>query len=206
MLTQIMQDRSIKSAHKGEMILVRKLPDGAGEYADYRGRRIRLHLFHCVECERDLPGESFETHYDYRSRQQFRAKICWECRKAERDARSEASHRLRKVVSLQNAAEAVERRSAILALARVKWRDIGAIRAVYSEARRLTAETGIPHDVDHFYPLQSKLCCGLHVHENLRVMKASDNRSKGADFPTTNSPALQGVTREELENWLREVA
>src|SRR5262245_51661685 len=100
-----MQDRSIRSARKGEMVLVRKLPDGAGEYADHRGRRMRLYLFHCVECERDLPEESFETRYDYRSNQQFRAKICWECRKAKRDAQAEASHRLRKIVSLQAAAE-----------------------------------------------------------------------------------------------------
>lgn len=59
------------------------------------------------------------------------------------------------------------------------WADQAAIRAVYEMSRAISRFTGIPHDVDHFEPLQGKDVCGLHVHYNLRVIPASENRSKG---------------------------
>lgn len=63
-----------------------------------------------------------------------------------------------------------------------KWADFDKISEFYKEARRLTVETGIPHEVDHFYPLQSKFVCGLHVPENLRVITQFANRSRGNRF------------------------
>lgn len=45
-------------------------------------------------------------------------------------------------------------------------------------AERLTRETGIPHQVDHIVPLQSKIVCGLHVEHNLRVITATENARK----------------------------
>ena len=59
------------------------------------------------------------------------------------------------------------------------WADRNAIAAVYVEAARISKETGVPHEVDHIYPLQGKLVSGLHVHNNLRIIKKTDNRSKG---------------------------
>lgn len=58
------------------------------------------------------------------------------------------------------------------------WADQGAIKAVYDEALRLTRETGVKHHVDHEIPLQGVLVSGLHVHQNLRAIPASENVRK----------------------------
>jgi hypothetical protein len=67
------------------------------------------------------------------------------------------------------------------------WADLTAIRAIYLEAVRLTQETGIPHAVDHYYPLISPLVCGLHVEHNLRVITRSENSRKKNHHPDQRS-------------------
>lgn len=59
-----------------------------------------------------------------------------------------------------------------------KWADMSAIRKFYEEAQRITERTGIPHQVDHIYPLSSKVMCGLHVENNLQVITAEKNNAK----------------------------
>jgi hypothetical protein len=56
--------------------------------------------------------------------------------------------------------------------------DAEKIRAFYAEAKRLTAETGIKHEVDHMMPLKGRNSCGLHVHYNLQVIPMTANRRK----------------------------
>ena len=58
------------------------------------------------------------------------------------------------------------------------WADMAAIRAVYDEAARLTEETGILHEVDHWVPLRHPNVCGLHVDWNLRAIPKRCNMQK----------------------------
>ncbi len=62
------------------------------------------------------------------------------------------------------------------------WVDRKAIASVYAEARRISAETGIVHHVDHEIPLQGRLVSGLHVASNLRVLRAEVNVRKSNRF------------------------
>ena len=65
------------------------------------------------------------------------------------------------------------------------WADMAAIRAVYDRAQAITRETGIEHHVDHELPLQGELVSGLHVHNNLQVLTASENSKKRNRFEVT---------------------
>jgi hypothetical protein len=69
------------------------------------------------------------------------------------------------------------------------WADLQAIKAVYAEARTRNLAEGIdahmmrwstvdPWQVDHIYPLNGYLVSGLHVHDNLQVIRRSANEEK----------------------------
>lgn len=56
--------------------------------------------------------------------------------------------------------------------------DWEAMNALYEEARRLTRETGIKHQVDHKFPINGKTVSGLHVPGNLQILTQAANVSK----------------------------
>ena len=58
------------------------------------------------------------------------------------------------------------------------WADLEAITAIYNECKQRTLDTGIPHEVDHIYPLRGKHVSGLHVENNLQILTRSENRRK----------------------------
>lgn len=67
------------------------------------------------------------------------------------------------------------------------WANHEAINAIYATA---TPDT----HVDHIIPLQGELVSGLHVHNNLQVLKASDNMSKSNHFdPNKHKEPVHGT-------------
>lgn len=70
------------------------------------------------------------------------------------------------------------KRRAVKKKALAAWANSNAIKKIYDQASYLSKATGIPHEVDHIYPLQSKYMCGLHVENNLQILTKSENSSK----------------------------
>lgn len=58
--------------------------------------------------------------------------------------------------------------------------DMKKIGEFYTEARRLTEEIGIPHEVDHIIPISKG---GLHHEDNLQILTKSENCRKSDKLP-----------------------
>jgi hypothetical protein len=58
------------------------------------------------------------------------------------------------------------------------WVNHEKIKQIYTEASVKTEKTKIKYEIDHIYPLQSQWLCGLHVHTNLQILTATENKSK----------------------------
>lgn len=84
----------------------------------------------------------------------------------------------RSVVAARNAARKIAKSGAT-----PEWADAKAINTIYAEAARLTAETGIRHEVDHVVPLKGANVCGLHVEYNLQVLTRTENARKKNRMP-----------------------
>ena len=172
------------------------MDDDIYEVHSYQGRHF-LKLLRCVECK----GLSSPTG--------MLRGVCKSCglRKQREWSRKskEAIGRRYHLERLKNPGK--KRRYAMQVQASPKWRDQGQIDKLYEEAQRRTEETGVVHHVDHIYPIQGVLCCGLHVHHNMRVISASENCSKNNGHPMHESPALEAFITEYGETgfyrWLR---
>ena len=51
------------------------------------------------------------------------------------------------------------------------------------EAQKITSETGVPHEVDHIFPLQGKHHKGWHSPENMQIVPKRWNASKKNRVP-----------------------
>ena len=56
--------------------------------------------------------------------------------------------------------------------------DLGKIESIYKEAQKRKEETGEVWHVDHIIPLQGENISGLHVPDNLQLLRAKENISK----------------------------
>lgn len=59
------------------------------------------------------------------------------------------------------------------------WADFSKIEIEYSLAAWCSKVMNDSYHVDHIVPLNSKYVCGLHVHDNLRVIHGIENIKKG---------------------------
>lgn len=59
------------------------------------------------------------------------------------------------------------------------WADKHKILEIYACCAEMNRQSGfVKYHVDHIYPLCSDVMCGLHVHENLRIILAVENQRK----------------------------
>lgn len=77
----------------------------------------------------------------------------------------------------KNCAKEARRRAAKLR-AIPPWADADKIAEIYAQAAELRA-LGVDCHVDHIVPLQGRTVSGLHCQDNLQILLASDNLSKG---------------------------
>ena len=129
-----------------------------------------------TEEERKEAKKVYRKRYYEKNKDKYR-----KYREENRDLYREASlkhHRNNpeKINALNNARYAAKKQRL------AKWADKKAIEEFYALARKMTEETGVPHEVDHIIPLHGKLVSGLHVESNLQVITEAANCTKSNKY------------------------
>lgn len=70
------------------------------------------------------------------------------------------------------------KRRAMLLQATPKWFEKGEVDAIYEKCYLKEKSLGIKYEVDHIVPLISKVVCGLHCKDNLRIITKEENQRK----------------------------
>ena len=149
------------------------------KYTEEQRARNRLRSKRWYLKNKERAKKNFEKWYAINGQTVRDRAADWVKRNPERFAKNQETWR--KKFSAKRVAEARKRRIETL-----KAKPLWAIDFFMDEAYKLadirTKATGIKWQVDHIVPLRSKKVCGLHVHNNLRVIPAIENNRKGNRF------------------------
>lgn len=141
----------------------------------------------CSVCNTEKPIEEFSIRNrlmrDGVTVKQYRKSQCLECMRIQRrDWGKKNPHKIREYTTCENKSFLTAKRRATKKNATPFWADLEAIRQIYLECQKVSEETGIKHEVDHIIPLQGKNVSGLHVHYNLQILPAEQNRQKSNKY------------------------
>ena len=135
------------------------------------------HRSECRQCQSEYNAKFRKTHYDCYIKPYQTAWV--ERNKDRRAAHCAKYQKTNKAVVNTNTA----RRRAARILRTPAWADQTAIKAYFDVCSFFNEINGyVKYHVDHVIPLAGKKVCGLHVHQNLRVILASENYLKNNKF------------------------
>ena len=129
---------------------------------------VRNHKYRCIECKR-IENRIYERDSRKKPRvntkkEQLR-KIKWK-----KENKGYVNY-----INSKRAAAKIKRTP--------KWANLFLIRKIYEECSKLISKYGPnSYHVDHIIPLQGKKVSGFHVENNLQILKAKDNLSKGNKY------------------------
>jgi len=158
---------------------------------------------HCHTCKTDKPFTFFSSHSETKDRLY---PLCKECKKAYDKQKYEANKEQKKSKRKEHyennklqtrlkqkdyytnnkeifVASSAKRR-ALKEQATPKWASTKEIQSFYNLASYFTWVSGgfVKYHVDHIVPLKGKEVCGLHVQNNLQILKSVDNLRKSNKY------------------------
>lgn len=141
----------------------------------------------CTKCNIEKDINHFPKNISSKDGRKSRCKSCVnkdtkQYDQKNRETRKEYNKKYGKQYQQDNAgicnAKTAKRKAAKLN-ATPKWIELDLINQMYIDCKLISEMTGILHHVDHIVPLQSDIVCGLHCFDNLRIISATENTSKG---------------------------
>jgi len=150
----------------------------------YFRKDTQKHRRDCQDC-RSKYNKTYQKAYDEANLEKRRASnkawreanserwqaICKAYREANREKRRAYNKAWRKANPEKHRARSARHRAAKLQ-ATPAWADLKKIEEIYLNCPP-------DHHIDHYFPLQSPIMCGLHVENNLQILPAKENISKG---------------------------
>ncbi len=80
------------------------------------------------------------------------------------------------------------------------WADAKKIKNIFKKCYDLNEISDIQHHVDHIVPLRGKTVCGLHIHQNLRIIPGVENVKKRNRLDESLVIALMKLDWEKITN------